>query len=293
MVAITKRKGRVTREERKFVENAVNAALDQNGFTRAVLVNILFTDDEEICRLNREFRQIDKPTDVLSFPYLEYTFENGKPAAQYGSGDYDCRTGKLLLGDIVISAETAARQAEEYGHSLRREIGYLIVHAMLHLLGYDHIEEADRVLMRSYEEKILERLNLARPDSNFLLEKAQTAAQNAYCVYSGIHVGAAVLADGKIYLGCNVENASYGATICAERTAICAAITAGEKSFEAIAVSRDDGKGIAPCGICRQFILQFGDPLVVFRDEEGRIVEKKASELLPTAFSLKGKEEDE
>lgn len=120
-------------------------------------VSILITDDEGIQAINKEYREIDAPTDVLSFPIVEFD-ENGVMIEE--SGDYD--GDYLILGDIVISLERAAAQAAEYGHSLRREVGFLAVHSTLHLMGFDHMEEPHATMMRDREKEILVHMNLPR-----------------------------------------------------------------------------------------------------------------------------------
>ncbi len=114
-------------------------------------VSLMFTDDETIHEMNREYRGIDRPTDVLSF-----ALEEGEEEEIYGGPEEN------LLGDIIISVETATRQAEEYGHSVEREMAFLALHGMLHLLGYDHMEEEERKEMRAQEEAILASLGITR-----------------------------------------------------------------------------------------------------------------------------------
>lgn len=118
-----------------------------------------------------------------------------------------------------------------------------------------------------------------------LVAKAREAMANAYVPYSGYHVGAALLGkSGKIYTGCNVENASYGATICAERTAVVKAVSEGEREFEALAVISDGPDYASPCGICRQVLAEFGDFDVILVTNKGDYIVKRASGLLPGAF---------
>lgn len=115
-------------------------------------------DDEEIHRINKEQRDIDKPTDVLSFPMLFFD-ENGDII----DSDYDMDGDFVILGDIVISAERAMEQAEEYGHSFKREMAFLTVHSMLHLLGYDHVtSEEDEKVMFQRQEEILSKIGITR-----------------------------------------------------------------------------------------------------------------------------------
>ncbi|HCZ07488.1 MAG: cytidine deaminase [Thermotogota bacterium] len=119
-----------------------------------------------------------------------------------------------------------------------------------------------------------------------LIEEARNVARNSYSPYSRFRVGAAVLSkSGKIYRGTNIENASYGLTICAERVALSAAISEGEREFEAIAVYVDSPKPSSPCGACRQFMSEFGDFKVFLVSSSGEIKETSVSELLPMGFS--------
>ena len=123
-------------------------------------LSLTITDDARIQALNREFRNIDRSTDVLSFPLIQRV--PGGTADFWKEEDINPDTGCVMLGDIVLSLETAARQAEEYGHSLEREAAYLCVHSVLHLLGYDHIDEQDKKIMRAREEEIMNAFGLGR-----------------------------------------------------------------------------------------------------------------------------------
>lgn len=118
-------------------------------------ISVMIVDNQFIKELNKNYRNIDKETDVLSFPIFE--FKNGELQE-----DITIVEEEIPLGDIVISIEKAYEQAKEFGHSVEREIAYLTVHSVLHLLGFDHIEEDDRRLMRKYEEMILEGMGLTR-----------------------------------------------------------------------------------------------------------------------------------
>ena len=128
-------------------------------------VNMTFTDNEGIRNINREFRELDVPTDVLSFPMVDYDspadydiLESDDALAMY----FNPESGELLLGDIVISVERAMEQAETYGHTLKREICFLTAHSMLHLLGYDHMEDKERIVMEKKQEEILDALGIKR-----------------------------------------------------------------------------------------------------------------------------------
>lgn len=136
-----------------LVRRAVETTLDYEQYENPIEVSVTFTDNEGIRELNRKFRNIDRPTDVLSFPLFDYTGESEEPPMDEFVG---------MLGDIVISLEQAKKQAEEFGHSFEREAAFLTVHSMLHLLGYDHEaggdEEAD---MRRRQREILDRMGLS------------------------------------------------------------------------------------------------------------------------------------
>ncbi len=148
-----------TEELEEIVQKAVMTTLETVGADDETdfEVSILITDNEGIHEINKEYREIDAPTDVLSFPILEFD-EDGVMLED--SGDYD--GDLLLLGDIVISLERAAEQAAEYGHSLQREVGFLTVHSTLHLLGFDHMEEPYATVMRDREKEILNIMDLHR-----------------------------------------------------------------------------------------------------------------------------------
>lgn len=142
---------------RMLIRRCCNAVLVNEHFEGSAEISVRFVDDEIIHELNREYRHVDRSTDVLSFPLGE----NGKY-------DINHDTGAKVLGDIVISMQHAVMQADLYGHSLQREIAFLTVHSMLHLLGYDHEAEGlERVRMREKEEAVLTQLGLKRNDSYY------------------------------------------------------------------------------------------------------------------------------
>ena len=149
---------KVTKEIRDVVKEAVKKSLDFMEFGTSFEISVMFVDDEEIRTLNKLHRNIDRSTDVLSFPMFEYD-ENGEIIEEYA--DFN-KNGELLLGDIVISLEHAEAQAREYGHSFFREVGFLTVHSMLHLFGYDHMTKEDEEEMFSYQAEILEEMGLKR-----------------------------------------------------------------------------------------------------------------------------------
>ncbi|EZQ03077.1 cytidine deaminase [Candidatus Acidianus copahuensis] len=125
------------------------------------------------------------------------------------------------------------------------------------------------------------------PSDEELIEIALGASKNAYAPYSKLNVGAAILTeDGKVFSGCNIENSSYGLSICAERVAIFKAISEGYKKFKKIAVILSDNSGIMPCGACRQVLAEYGDIEIITLDQKGGIVKYKLSNLLPNSFRL-------
>ncbi len=149
-------------DEKETAELVVNAALDYAGCPYEAEINLLLTTDEEIHRMNLEYRDIDRPTDVLSFPMLEYETPGDFSGLEEQEDAFDPETGELLLGDIVISKDRVLAQAEEYGHSPLREYAFLIAHSMLHLFGYDHMEEDERQVMEQKQREIMEKINIPR-----------------------------------------------------------------------------------------------------------------------------------
>ena len=141
-----------------LIRRTIRTALAAEGMTLPCEVDVLLTDDEGIHRINLDMRNVDRPTDVLSFPEFDLTPEE-LPAAE----DADPGTGLIPLGDMVLSMERVAAPAEEYGHSRQRELAYLVTHSMLHLLGYDHLDEGEmKKQMRGREEAIMTLLGLER-----------------------------------------------------------------------------------------------------------------------------------
>ena len=141
-----------------LIRRVIRTALAAEGVDFPCEVDVLLTNDSGIHAINREMRQVDRPTDVLSFPEFDLT-----PGQLPGAEDADPGTGLVPLGDMVISMERAAAQAKEYGHSGRRELAYLVVHSVLHLLGYDHLDEGpQKAQMRAREEAILGQLGIGR-----------------------------------------------------------------------------------------------------------------------------------
>ncbi len=160
MIIIENEQDRISISENinELIERTIDLCMKAEKLEKAYEVSVLIVDDEEIRKINREHRDIDKATDVLSFPMAE--FENGELISD--EGDYDPESEELMLGDIIISAETAKRQAHEYGHSFEREIAFLTAHSCFHLLGYDHMEEEEEKIMLGKQENILRQMGLNR-----------------------------------------------------------------------------------------------------------------------------------
>lgn len=149
--------------EQEIIEAVVTEALDYEGCPYEAEVNVLLTDNPSIQEINREQRNIDAPTDVLSFPMIDYEEPSDFDHVEEAAEDYfNPETGELLLGDIVISVDKVREQAEKYGHSQTRELAFLTAHSMLHLCGYDHMEEEERLVMEEKQEEILQRLGYCR-----------------------------------------------------------------------------------------------------------------------------------
>lgn len=143
---------------RMLIRRCCHAVLELENFQGPAEISVTFTDNEEIRKLNAQYRNIDSATDVLSFPMGE-------------NGEYDTNleTGAKILGDVVISMEKAVEQSEAFDHSLQREVAYLTAHSVLHLLGYDHMENLEKVRMREKEELVMEQLGLPA-SSSYIIE---------------------------------------------------------------------------------------------------------------------------
>lgn len=166
MIYIDNRQGKMPVDEdfEKKVEEVIRFALSEERVNRECEISVIFVDNSQIREINKETRNIDKETDVLSFPMLDYP--KGKVYKDiYESYNFDAsymNEGELVLGDIVLSLEKAEEQSSEYNHSYLREACYLVVHSVLHLLGYDHMEEEEKEFMREREEVILSKLSITR-----------------------------------------------------------------------------------------------------------------------------------
>lgn len=147
----------------ELIQRCLEAVLESEGCPYEAQVNVVITDNTAIREVNREFRGIDAPTDVLSFPMIDYERPADFSGLEEQAEEYfDPDSGELLLGDMMISAEKVKEQAEAYGHSLEREFAFLTVHSLLHLCGYDHMEDGERRRMEDRQAVIMERLGIYR-----------------------------------------------------------------------------------------------------------------------------------
>lgn len=147
----------------RIIREIILASLDYEKCPYEAEVSVILTDNEGIHEINRDYRQIDAPTDVLSFPMVDFERESDFSHVEDAAEDYfDPETGELVLGDIIISVEKVIEQAEKYGHSQERELAFLVAHSMLHLCGYDHMEDGERLVMEQKQEEILQRKGYKR-----------------------------------------------------------------------------------------------------------------------------------
>lgn len=267
-------------------EQAAKACLAGEGVQSPCAISLTLTDEAGIQRVNHQWRGLNRPTDVLSFPsvrLLPGSFSRGVPAVLHEVWDSDA--GAFFLGDILICVPQAMRQAVQFHHTPQRELSYLFVHGILHLLGYDHLTKEDQAVMRKQEEAALNSAPVETISDSELLGLARAAREFAHTPYSNYRVGAALLADdGTVFTGCNIENASYGLTNCAERTAVFKAVSEGKTNFSAIAIAADQ-TAPWPCGACRQVMSEFAPNLrVLITWADGKTDSSTLDQLLPHGF---------
>ena len=273
-----------------LMQLAADQSLICEGIKVPCSVSVCLCDDERIRNINQKYRGTDSSTDVLSFPSVNYpSGRTARESEELLRRELDDESGTCFLGDIVISVPHIHLQAAEYGHSVRREAAYLLVHGICHLMGYDHIKNADKEKMRIMEEKILSAVDAGRNEGSAydgdeeILRLAREAMSRSYSPYSGFPVGAAIHSrDGRFFQGCNIENASFGLTNCAERTSLFKAVSEGAKEFDVIAIAAR--KPAWPCGACRQVLNEFAPDIRVLITWQDHVEEKNLRELLPEGF---------
>ena len=147
----------------EIIKLIVDEVLDMEGCEYEAQVNVILTDNEGIRAINKEYRDIDRETDVLSFPNLEFEVPGFSMLDEtFDASMIDPETEELILGDIMISVDKVKEQAENYGHSLKREFAFLVAHSMLHLSGYDHMTPEEAEVMEKKQEAVLQKLNITR-----------------------------------------------------------------------------------------------------------------------------------
>ena len=147
----------------EIINSIVMEALDYEECPYETEVNVILTDNDAIREINRDYRKIDAPTDVLSFPLVDYEVPSDFEHVEEQAEDYfNPETGELMLGDIVVSVDKVEEQALKYGHSTARELAFLIAHSMLHLCGYDHMIDEERIVMEKKQEEILNQRGYTR-----------------------------------------------------------------------------------------------------------------------------------
>lgn len=147
----------------ELIEKVIMEAIDFEACPYESEVNVILTGNDEIQEINKEYRRINAPTDVLSFPMID--FQGPADFSMVEDQYEDCfnpETGELLLGDIIISVDKVYEQADNFGHSVIRELAFLVAHSMLHLMGYDHMEDDERIVMEEKQEQILKNLQIYR-----------------------------------------------------------------------------------------------------------------------------------
>ena len=147
-----------------IINRVINEAVDYAKCPYEAEVNVTLTDNDEIKKINAEYRNINNPTDVLSFPMIDYVSPGDFSVLEDGLTEdfFNPESGELILGDIILSVDKIIEQAASYGHSQQRELGFLVAHSMLHLFGYDHMQDEEREVMEEKQRDILNMLNLKR-----------------------------------------------------------------------------------------------------------------------------------
>lgn len=241
-------------------------------------VSLSLIDDEEQRALNRQYRKLDRTTDVLTFAYLEDSNDSALPVVD--------------LGSITISPQVAKRQAKEFRHPLERELCFLFIHGLLHIFGYDHESEADATIMFETQNRLLNDLPIDFYTDFRKLEKLVKEAQSkAIAPYSNFHVGAVIVTkDGSYISGFNIENASYPATICAERVALYSAYQRGYRKEDIVSlglVTESQNVGTC-CGVCRQVMSELMNPscpVYIYANDMKKHLYTTVRDLLPYVFT--------
>ncbi|MEA4162463.1 cytidine deaminase [Mycoplasma sp. 4404] len=217
------------------------------GIKKQIIVDVSLVSPQKIKRLNKEYRNKDYVTDILSFGFDDSSMYDELPF--------------IHLGELVICWNKVVRQAKYFGHSIKREFCYLFTHGLVHLAGYDHEIEEERIQMNKMVDDIFNPLKITRKEgTNMTFEKLKDLLKYTYTPYSKFPVAAILIGeDGKEYYGVNVENAAYPSGLCAERSAMFGSVAYGGKvgSFKEIHIISGKNEIISPCAGCRQVMTEF------------------------------------
>lgn len=254
---------------KRKIRKIVNLVLKEEGKDFPGCLSIAVVDKEEIRSLKKRFFHQDAYTDVISF--------------FYGLSDEDDIWGEIIICPAVIKEEAHSRGERE-----EQALSIVLIHGLLHLLGYED-EDSEKAKVMEERQETLYQLGEEEEEREKLIQKAKEVRAHAYAPYSNFPVGAALLGyNGEIYTGCNVENVSFGLTICAERGAVVKALSRGVREFKKIAIVADPSSYCFPCGACRQVLYEFAPHLEIIAaksDKDYEVVSLHS--LLPQAFSLK------
>ena len=248
------------------------------------IIELNFVNNDKIREINFKYRKINKITDVISFSFFKKKeinkFKNIK--SKY----------LQILGEINIAIDKAKKQALKKHNALWYELSFLYTHGLLHLFGFDHIKKKDGIIMNNEQKKIFIEVKKMKKTEVELIDEAIIAMKRAYVPYSNFAVGAALLCkDGTIFRGNNIENASYGLSMCAERNTIFKAYTEGKNKNDiiALAVVADSDRPVSPCGACRQVMSELlkNDTKIYLANLKGEKIITTPEKLLPYSFTTK------
>lgn len=243
-------------------------------------VSLSLISDEEMHKLNLTYRNIDRPTDVLTFAYREADFNPDDPI--------------IDIGSILISPEYAKRQCKEYHHPYERELAFLFIHGLLHSFGYDHHTDDphDAEVMFALQNEILNNLPIDFYTNKKKLKKLLLESQShSYSPYSHFKVGAIVVTkDGKYHRGFNIENSAYSCAVCAERVALFSTYAQGytKDDIAALGCITESEEIGTPCGVCRQVMSELmneNSKIYIYNKDESKELVTSVKELLPFAFT--------
>ena len=242
-------------------------------------ISLSLVEQNEIKKLNSKYRNINTPTDVLTFDY---------------NGD---KTIKNDLGSIIICPKIAEKQAKEFNHPLDRELSFLFIHGVLHAFGYDHIDEKEGKKMFKLQNDILNSLPIDFYTDLNRMKKLLLEAQSKSCAtYSHFRVGAVVVTkDNQYHIGFNIENASYPATVCAERVALFSVYAKGYRKDDIVSLGCiTDSKEVGTCcGVCRQVmseLMNLNCPVYIYNFDETKSLFTTVDGLLPFSFQKENME---